>query len=192
MPHPAPPPRPGRAPARLAAPVALTLTLTLTSCLSGAPEGLAPAPAARVMVKHDSLHRPLPDLPLPNDLATRLDPTSAMGRRINASMVAPTALEAHVRRKIAPQLFLREDAEGEPLRMNDQSWPPDLDRVAAPARAERMYFTLVVPRKEASARGAGAPTPVGGGRGHTGNRFDAINLGPYFARHGLATIAINK
>ncbi|MCA9538600.1 MAG: hypothetical protein KC620_06910 [Myxococcales bacterium] len=94
----------------------------------------------------------------------------------------------------APQLFFREDPEtGEPLRKNDQSWPQDLDRVPAPTRSERIYFTLVVPRKEVSARGEGKPAPVTIlGHGHTGNRFDAINVGPYFARHGLATLAIDN
>lgn len=94
---------------------------------------------------------------------------------------------------MAPQLSPREDEQGEPLRMNDQSWPPDLDRVAAPTRKEQVYFTLVVPRKEASIRSEGKPAPVVIiGHGHTGNRFEAINLGPFFARHGLATLAIDN
>jgi len=94
---------------------------------------------------------------------------------------------------MSPQLFFRENEEGEPLRMNDQSWPADLDRVRAPARAEQVYFTLVVPRKEVSERKDGKPAPIViVGHGHTGNRFDAINLGPYFARHGLATLAIDN
>ncbi len=94
----------------------------------------------------------------------------------------------------SPQLFDRVDADGERLPMNAQSWPDDLDRVPlAGARAETVYFTLVVPRKEASVRGQGEPAPVVIlGHGHTGNRFDAINLGPYFARHGLATLAIDN
>lgn len=94
---------------------------------------------------------------------------------------------------MAPQLYFREDEEGNPIRMNDQSWPPDLDRVAAPAKPEQVYFTLVVPRKEISVRAEGKPAPIViVGHGHTGNRFDAINLGPYFARYGLATLAIDN
>ena len=94
---------------------------------------------------------------------------------------------------MAPQLSPWVDENGDPLRMNDQSWPPDLDRVAAPARAEQIYFTLVVPRKETSVRKDGKPAPIViVGHGHTGNRFDAINLGPFFARHGLATLAIDN
>ncbi len=45
-------------------------------------------------------HKPLPEIPFPNDLATRADPTAATGLRINASMIAPTQLESRVRAKI--------------------------------------------------------------------------------------------
>lgn len=94
----------------------------------------------------------------------------------------------------SPQLYDRFDEDGERVPMNAQSWPNDLDRVPLEkARPETVYFSLVVPRKEASVRGEGQPAPVVVlGHGHTGNRFDAINLGPYFARHGLATIAIDN
>jgi hypothetical protein len=91
------------------------------------------------------------------------------------------------------QLYFREDADGNPLRINDQSWPPDLDRVPADVRGERIYFTLVVPRKEVSVRKDGKPAPVTIiGHGHTGNRFDAVNFGPFFARQGVALIAIDN
>ena len=60
-------------------------------------------------------------------------------------------------------------------------------------RLETVYFTLTVPRKEVSVLGEGKPAPVViWGHGHTGNRFDAVNMGPFFARHGLATIAIDN
>lgn len=49
------------------------------------------------MVKFDSTHRPLPEIPLPNDFATRYDATSPTGRRINASLVAPTVWEQKTR-----------------------------------------------------------------------------------------------
>jgi hypothetical protein len=48
-------------------------------------------------VRWDLGARPLPNIPLPNDVATWPDPTSPTGRRINASFVAPTALESRVR-----------------------------------------------------------------------------------------------
>lgn len=43
---------------------------------------------------------PLPEIPLPNDLATRVDPTSPTGLRLNVSMIAPTHLESSVRVKV--------------------------------------------------------------------------------------------
>jgi hypothetical protein len=94
---------------------------------------------------------------------------------------------------MAPQLYDRVDAAGNPLPKNDQSWPADLHRVPAKARAERVYFTLVMPRREVSVRGEGKPAPVAIlGHGHGGSRFDAVGIGPYFARHGVATIAIDN
>ncbi len=93
----------------------------------------------------------------------------------------------------APQLFERTDAAGNLLSLNDQSWPADLDRVKAKTRRERVYFHLTVPRKEASARGAGKPAPIVVlGHGYTGNRFDAVSMGGYFARHGLAALSIDN
>ncbi|MSP92424.1 MAG: hypothetical protein EXR79_11605 [Myxococcales bacterium] len=78
--------------------VAVVLALgILASCVENPPKGLARSQAAEVTVKFDFLHRPLPDIPLPNDLATRHDPTSATLRRINASMVAPTQFERRTR-----------------------------------------------------------------------------------------------
>ncbi|MBL8918397.1 MAG: hypothetical protein JNJ54_06020 [Myxococcaceae bacterium] len=59
--------------------------------LSASPEGTGP----RVMF--DPFHRPLPDIPLPNDFATRFDALSPTKRRLNASMVAPTEWEQRTR-----------------------------------------------------------------------------------------------
>ncbi|MCA9546239.1 MAG: hypothetical protein KC613_17665, partial [Myxococcales bacterium] len=77
--------------------LAALLTPALPGCFSDEPELLAEAPAARTTVKFDFLHRPLPEIPLPNDIATWPDSTSATGRRVNASMIAPTGLEREVR-----------------------------------------------------------------------------------------------
>lgn len=63
-----------------------------------APDGLRMTPAGTgPMVKFDVAHRPLPEVPLPNDLATFADPTSRTGRRINVSLVAPTFMERNAR-----------------------------------------------------------------------------------------------
>ena len=79
----------------------LLIPLVLASgCISAPPTGIALAPEADTTVKFDFEHRPLPEIPLPNNLATRYDEVSATGRRLNASMVGPTALEERVRRLI--------------------------------------------------------------------------------------------
>jgi hypothetical protein len=92
----------------------------------------------------------------------------------------------------SPQLFMRQDAQGKPLGLNDQSWPPDLDRVPAAARAETVVFHLVVPRKEVSVRGQGKPAPVTLiAHGYRTNRAEILTFGPLLARHGMASIIID-
>jgi hypothetical protein len=85
---------------RLTSILALTTVLGLFACTAADPAGLSPAQPSSTHVKMDFSHRPLPELPLPNDIATRYDPASATKRRINASMVATTQFESHVRAKI--------------------------------------------------------------------------------------------
>lgn len=77
----------------------ICLCLGLFACSEG-PKGIAPAAPADTTVKMDFFAKPLPEIPLPNDIATRFDPDSATGRRINASMVAPTGFERTTRQKI--------------------------------------------------------------------------------------------
>ena len=50
-------------------------------------------------VVFDVLALPLPEVPLPNDVAPRLDPTSPTGRRLNISPEAPTEYERRARRE---------------------------------------------------------------------------------------------
>ena len=72
----------------------------LAACVD-APEGIRQTPeGGGPQVIFDLDHRPLPEIPFPNDLATRADATAATGLRVNASMIAPTALERKVRTKI--------------------------------------------------------------------------------------------
>lgn len=79
--------------------------LTALGCLlaacADAPEGLRRTPeGGGPLVLFDLDHKPLPEIPFPNDLATRADASAATGLRVNASMIAPTALEHKVRQKI--------------------------------------------------------------------------------------------
>ena len=73
-----------------------------SGCTSGQGyQGLAPAQkTGGPQVRFDLLHKPLPEIPFPNDVATRADAQSPTGLRINASQIAPTALERGVREKL--------------------------------------------------------------------------------------------
>ena len=74
------------------------LGLFAVACASPEGTGLAHTPAGSgAKVKFDVFHRPLPDIPLPNDFATRFDATTVTRRRLNASMVAPTQWESKTR-----------------------------------------------------------------------------------------------
>ncbi len=72
----------------------------LLSSACEVPQGLAPTPAGSgPMIVFDLSARPYPDIPFPSDLATRPDPSSATGKRVNISQLAPTMLEQSVRRE---------------------------------------------------------------------------------------------
>lgn len=85
------------------------------------------------------------------------------------------------------------DADSDPwIGFNDQSWPPDLDRVPVKARSETVHFWLSVPRKEVSVRGEGKQPPVViVGHGYGSNRFELAQFGGFFAEHGMAALAID-
>ncbi|MFO0759838.1 MAG: hypothetical protein U0359_25355 [Byssovorax sp.] len=71
-------------------------------CLSDAPSWLAPAGEGQgPVVRFDVFHKPFPEIPLPNDFATRMDATSPTGRRLNASVLAgPTKWEQATRAEL--------------------------------------------------------------------------------------------
>jgi hypothetical protein len=80
--------------------LAVALAVSLLGC-GDKPEGLAlTEPGDGPTVRWNLSAKPLPDLPLPNDIATRPDPTSATGKRVNASIVAPTDFEVSLREKL--------------------------------------------------------------------------------------------
>lgn len=78
------------------------LTLALASCFSDPPTYLALAePGPGPVVSFDIYHRPFADIPLPNDFATRFDPSSPTKRRLNASILAgPTRWEQATRAEL--------------------------------------------------------------------------------------------
>lgn len=72
--------------------------LTLAGCASPEGKGLmASAPGTGAEVVFDVFAKPLPNVPLPNDFATRFDATSPTHRRVNASMMASTKWERSTR-----------------------------------------------------------------------------------------------
>ena len=73
---------------------------TVSGCLSTVPFDRDKFDPQKTTVKLDFLAQPLPEIPLPNDIAMRYDPQSPTGLRINASMLAPTGLERYVRTRI--------------------------------------------------------------------------------------------
>ena len=81
-------------------PILIPLFIHVTGC-SPYPDGLRLTPdgsGPTVVIDWDA--KPLPEIPLPNDLATRPDPSSVTGLRLNISEEAPTEMERDARRKI--------------------------------------------------------------------------------------------
>src|SRR5215472_11198803 len=76
-------------PFRLSPTVGALGAALFTSQCSGdrVPSGLRATPAGTgPTIVFDLTVRPLPDIPIPNDIATFADPTSRTGRRLNASL----------------------------------------------------------------------------------------------------------
>ena len=76
----------------------------VTACYSGGDPllGLAGHPPGEgPRVVWDVFDEPLPDIPFPNDIATRPDLESPTGRRVNASLLADTSRERELRERIA-------------------------------------------------------------------------------------------
>ena len=74
----------------------LLLPMLLLAC-AGSPEGLrATPPGDGPLVRVDFDAEPLPDIPFPNDLATRADPTSVTGLRVNISVDAAGAFKGRL------------------------------------------------------------------------------------------------
>lgn len=80
--------------------VALVLLLLFTACETESAKGLRQSPlGAGPRIVYDLTAKPFPEIPLPNDAATRMDPTSPTGRRLNLSIQADTDIEAKLRRR---------------------------------------------------------------------------------------------
>src|SRR5512143_4362968 len=82
--------------------IAFAVALAAGCDVDTVPQGLRKTPEGNgPVVKFDTAHRPIPEIPLPNDVATFADPSSRTGRRLNASLVAPTEQERRTRADLA-------------------------------------------------------------------------------------------
>lgn len=109
------------------------------------------------VIRFDPLARPIPEVPLPNDVMLRVDPDSATGAVWNVSAEAPTGMERQIRR-----LLSKLDGFGSfaPISVSfDQ--PIDLDTVDAES-----FVVVDLERGERVALdfGSGLYPIVGGGR----------------------------
>lgn len=85
-------------------PTLVALALASGCLMDTVPEPLRRTPSGPgATVVFDTERRPLPELPLPNDIATFPDPTSRTGLRLNASLVAPSSLETEARAALVEQ-----------------------------------------------------------------------------------------
>ncbi|MBI2059110.1 MAG: hypothetical protein HYT87_05000 [Nitrospirae bacterium] len=82
--------------------VGTLLGMAVLSCSGNEPNvGLAPrrlTDGPRIVFELTA--KPFPKIPFPNNVATRIDPSSPTGRRVNASLVGPTLLERDIRAKV--------------------------------------------------------------------------------------------
>jgi hypothetical protein len=91
----------------------------------------------------------------------------------------------------SPQLFNRQDEQGNYLGYNDQSWPPDVSVKPAKARAEDVTFWATVPRKEATATGKPKALVILG-HGYTSSKTEMFGFHHFFSKMGLAVVAIDN
>jgi hypothetical protein len=78
----------------------LLATFALACDGGGLPEGWRETPpGSGPRIRWELAAEPLPEIPLPNDVATWPDPGSPTGRRINASVVAPSGMERRLRQE---------------------------------------------------------------------------------------------
>ncbi|MFN3199410.1 MAG: hypothetical protein ACE366_13485 [Bradymonadia bacterium] len=80
--------------------LALICATACTETFDNRPEGLRlTSSGGGPKVIFDPEARPLPEIPFPNDVATRIDPTSPTGRRVNFPILGETLRESALREK---------------------------------------------------------------------------------------------
>lgn len=159
----------------------LALILVATAC-AGPAEGLRATPQGTgPMVVVDWDAEPLPEVPFPNDLSTKTDPTTRTGLRVNIPLDAPTHHEDETRRKLNEL-----DGFGVYGAIQVQfDAPLDIDAILAAHpddfhRAEAFDddLLLVIDVTEGSPT-YGQPVPLD--LGHGRYPYDAFDVNRYFA-----------
>jgi len=82
--------------------ISFVTVLWMVACAGAGPESTLlgdPGDGAGPVVVFDLMGEPLPEIPLPNNVATRLDANSPTGRFLNISKIAPTFMESDLREK---------------------------------------------------------------------------------------------
>lgn len=77
------------------------VVLLIGGCAGSPPTGVAPTEVGQgPMVVYEPQTQPEPEVPLPTNAATRIDPTSPTGRRLNLATDSPIEPEAKLRRQL--------------------------------------------------------------------------------------------
>ncbi|MBM4372104.1 MAG: hypothetical protein FJ098_10650, partial [Deltaproteobacteria bacterium] len=141
------------------------LPAILVACEGPPPGGLRQAPGSGgPRVRFDLDAKPLPEIPLPNDVATRFDPTSPTGRRINVSLEATTRAEREMRERINTL-----DGFGtfQPITVSFDA-PLDLENIRARHASNHDFSddAVVLVNVDPDSPGFGEPVPLDAGQGN--------------------------
>jgi hypothetical protein len=80
----------------------LLFVITAIGCAGEQPDALlgTPSDGTGPMVVYEPLHMPEPEVPFPNNSATRIDPEARTGRRLNLATSRPLAVERNLRKQL--------------------------------------------------------------------------------------------
>ncbi|MCZ7679999.1 MAG: hypothetical protein M5U28_15040 [Sandaracinaceae bacterium] len=135
-------------------PAVLSLVLLVACDGGGLPDGWRRTPpGSGPQVVWDLEAEPLPDVPLPNDVATWPDPTSPTGRRVNASLIAPSGMERRLRQSFrSPRRLGHLRAAHGPLRRADRHGRPHPPAGPRPLLLRRLHAPRHLPRRPRDGR----------------------------------------
>ncbi|MBI2061234.1 MAG: hypothetical protein HYT87_15960 [Nitrospirae bacterium] len=153
--------------------ILLALALMLFQCAGDGPRGItATVHTGGPKVVWDLFKKPLPEIPVPNNIATRIDPSSPTGRRVTLSLLAPTQIERRVRRQAAEltgfsilgPIYVQFDRPLDLAPFVLAHWPPNRD-----FSDDLVYLVNVDPKSSSF----GQPVPLDVGQGNFPNVIDS-------------------